>query len=512
MAQIMQRILSVENMRDSDAATIKGGIPGEELMYRAAQGIYSVVEAEHGWNGAIGIVCGSGNNAGDGYALALILQEKGIGCDLIRTSSRLSEDGGKYYRKCTDKKITVKEVHENSDFNNEYLTEYDILVDCIYGTGFHGELREPVLGIINGINAARSNGTYVVAVDINSGLNGANGLGDDCVVSDLTVSVGDFQPGHYLNRAKDVMKKKVNYPIGIEPIRKPFYLFEGDDVKKVIPERKNHANKGTYGYIALIGGSARYSGAIRLAYIANASMRSGAGVTSVAVPKSISSVVASHILESTIFPLDDVDGEVLCNEAQILELIKHKRAIAFGMGIGRSTESANILKYLLINYEGILIIDADGISDLADIGNDYLASTKAKVILTPHVKECSRITGKSVDDIMRAPIETAVAYAKENNVIMLLKGPSTIVTDGEEVYIVDRGCAGMATAGSGDVLSGIEAAICAYASDDLAGAVAAGAYINGAAGEMAQDKYGSVGMVASDTAVYVAKVIKALCG
>lgn len=524
----METVLSVKNMRDSDAATIAAGISGAELMMRAGKGIYETVLREHGWSGNIAIVCGSGNNAGDGYVVALLLLENGISAQnimIMRMCDRLSSDGKYYYDKCIDNNIPSGYVDEDTSFD-----DYDIIVDCIYGTGFHGEPDEFTAGVIRKINDARGNEkekkAYAISVDINSGLNGNNGLGDICVESDLTVSIGSFQPGHFLNRAKDVMIKKINCPIGIAPVDEPYYLFEMTDAKSCFGVRDNMSNKGTYGYVVLIGGSLKYSGAIRLAHLANAAMRSGAGVATVAAPSSITHDIISHVLESTIYPLADNDGEVIFDAKELEALVRNRRAIAFGMGIGRTKETASMLKYLLFNYDGILIIDADGLSDLADIGglnsihneNEYENekdaycglhnAIKPRIVLTPHLKEFSRLTGKTVKEIEGDPIGLSRKYAKDNDVIVLLKGPTSIITDGHKVILVDSGCPGMATAGSGDVLSGIMAAVCGANPDKLLEAVASAAYINGYAGELAQKEYGSVSMIASDT---ISKLPEAIC-
>ena len=484
-------------MRKSDAATIAGGIPGKELMYRAGKGIFENVE----WKAPVAIVAGSGNNAGDGYVIAKLLHDKGMECSIILLKEKFSEDGKYYYDICCEAGIKTEIWNENTE-----LSGYNTIADCIFGTGFKGDVSGTAKEVIEKINAAKA---YVVSVDINSGLNGDNGLAECCVVSDLTVSIGSFQPGHFLNMAKDVIGKKINIDIGIEPADKPFMLIEEADISGLFSPRKNYSNKGTYGYTALIGGSERYSGAIRLAAMSDAAMRSGAGVVKLAAPKSLEGVILPAILESTFFPLSEKDGQAAFSEKEIGELISNVKTAAFGMGIGTGEGAEEILKYLLMNYKGKLIVDADGLTLLSRIDKETVQKRSCKLILTPHIKEFSRLTGKEINEILVAPVETAAAYAKENGLILLLKGPSTIVTDGEQVLITDAGCAGMATAGSGDVLSGILAAVCAY-SEDLLRATAAAAYINGKAGEEAQKQKGSISMTAGDTVANIPAVIKTM--
>lgn len=492
----MKPVLSVENMRKSDAHTISLGTSGRELMMRAAKGAFDSAI----WKTPILIVCGSGNNGGDGYALALCLEEAGMDCDIFPVTGRFSEDGRYYCDKCREKGIAI--VNDPGA-----LSTYATIVDCMLGTGFSGPVRDDYKSVIEAINAS---GAYVISIDINSGLDADTGMAECCVRSDLTVSVGGFKPGHFLNMAKDVMKEKVNCDIGIEPVDEPYGLIEADDVSNVLGKRPGYSNKGTYGYTALIGGSVRYSGAIRLAYMADAAMRSGAGVVKVAVPKSLTGQITPHILESTLFPLSDEDGYVRYDSEQIDELIANVRTVAFGMGITTCEGAAAILDHLLERFSGTLIVDADGLNLLSELDRERIRAGKCRLVLTPHIKEFSRLTGLDILEIQKDPIGHAMSLAKDLGAVVLLKGPATIVTDGDRVYITDRGCAGMATAGSGDVLSGILAAVCGYANADLAITSAVAAYINGAAGELASREYGDISMIASDTVAAIPKVIKEL--
>ncbi len=501
----MITVLSVENMRLSDVHTIESGTPGAELMMRAAEGIFAAVK----WQDPVAIVCGSGNNAGDGYALALLLKKSGNRVTIITLSDRASADGRLYLDKCINEGIDIKRFDDDTD-----LREYATVVDCILGTGFKGAVREDIATVIHRINES---GAYVVSADINSGLDGDVGIADICVISDMTVSIGSYKPGHFLNMAKDVMKSKVNVDIGITPVSDEglFGLMTDEDVRAAIPARHNLSNKGTYGYTALIGGSVRFSGAIRLASMAYAAMRSGAGVVKIGLPKSLMHDVIPHILESTIFPMSDDDGEFVYNEDELKDLIKNVKAVAFGMGIGVSDETTKMLTFLLREYTGRLIIDADGLTILSSLDRSIIGDAKCDIVLTPHIKEFSRLTGLSTDEILNAPISSAIDYAKElsagrsADTVLLLKGPSTVITDGTNTYISDAGCPGMATAGSGDVLSGILSATCSYIGD-LSKAVCAGAHINGRAGEAAQNQNGAVSMVAGDTVSHIAEVIKEL--
>lgn len=549
----MRRLLSVENMRKSDARTIEEGTAGGVLMYRAAIGIKLALQQFELYDDAkVLILCGSGNNAGDGYALANILYKENVDVALCLTSDKLSSDGRFYYEICQENQIVTFNVNE-MDIKKLSQRCYEddeklLIIDCLLGTGFKGKVREPLASLIENVNYVRKSypdNILVVSVDINSGLNGDSGLCEQSIASDYTISIGDLKPGLFLNKAKDYVGEVINVDIGIEPIDKPFYLMDEGDVARCIPIRYNDSNKGTHGYVALIGGSLEYSGAACLASNGNntlersinecllsingkAAMRQGAGVVMLAAPKSICPQIAPRIMESTLYPLSDYEGHVIFDKKEIDKLIKRVRLVAFGMGIGKSDESKKILAYLIEKFDGILLIDADGLNCLSEMlmdDTEVLRKAKCKkIILTPHLKEFERLSGFSIEEIKENIIELAKGFAKENNVVVLLKGPSTVVTDGDEVILTDKGCPGMATAGSGDVLSGILAAICGYnasaynKNDDIDGVlinhltltVAAGAYINGYAGELAQKEYGSVSMIASDTVEYITKAIQEL--
>ncbi len=518
----MIQLLTVSDMRESDKCTIANGTDSKILMYRAGESIYNAIKD---LPAPFAIICGNGNNAGDGYVLASLLKKANIDCKLFRITERFSEDGKYYYEQCSDSAIYDEII--NIDSFSSAINAFPTIVDCIFGTGFHGEVKEPERSVINAINACSN--SFVVSIDINSGLNGDNGLCDICVHSDLTISIGNMKPGHFLGNAKDVCKKIINYDIGIQPVdnHQKIYLTESTDFKEIFKSRANNSNKGSYGYIGLIGGSQCYSGAIRLANMAACAMRSGSGVVKIAAPASLGQIIMPAILESTFYPLSDKNGDLIFVESEFKKLLTLS-SIAFGMGIGNSEETQKALTYLLKNYTGTLIIDADGLNALASLDSSLLRTKSCKVILTPHPKEFSRILsginsatvqseGKkpptndiSVNNILCKPIYYAAEYAKANNLIVLLKGSSTIISDGNTSYISNSGCPGMATAGSGDVLSGILAAVCGYNKDNLLLATAATAYMTGLAGEKASSKYGDISMIASDTASFIPEAIMEL--
>ena len=204
-------VISVAEMRAADAYTIKDkGVPSKELMRRAAQGVFEAYES--GWAGRRTlIICGSGNNGGDGYALAEIMRDHGLDVELLLVSEKFSEDGQFYHGHCLDLGIP-----EYSTDNLPAFSDYDVFVDCIFGTGFAGVPREPAAGVIRQVNEQRERGAFVISVDINSGMNGDTGEAELAVTSDLTVSIGYFKHGFFTGRADELIGKLVNVDIGIE--------------------------------------------------------------------------------------------------------------------------------------------------------------------------------------------------------------------------------------------------------------------------------------------------------
>lgn len=293
------------------------------------------------------------------------------------------------------------------------------------------------------------------------------------------------------------------------------YITE-EQVASLFPRREAESHKGTFGYTALIGGSLEYSGAIRLAAHANAAMRSGSGVATVAAPRSICPLIAPQVMEATLYPLSDEEGRLVFNEEEFAGLCRRYDTIAFGMGICNTDETLKAVEYLLTHYDKKLIVDADGLNAMAVLDRSIIRNSKAQLVLTPHAGEFAKLSGMAMQDIKADPVGAAKKLAEELGAVVLLKGSTTVVAGRDasgsdcsriKVLATDRGCPGMATAGSGDVLSGILSALCVNA-EDLVLAAAAGAYINGAAGEIAQSRRSDVTMTSGDTAACVAEVIE----
>ena len=271
-----------------------------------------------------------------------------------------------------------------------------------------------------------------------------------------------------------------------------------EDIKNLFLKREKDTNKGDFGKVGILGGSINYSGAIKLATMSLASLRSGCGLVKVIIPDEIVSSLSPILLEQILFPYKNLED--------IKKSIKDLDSLAIGMGWESNENHLPILKDILENFQGNLVIDADGLNTLVN-HVEILRTSQANIVLTPHLKEFSRLTSLSIEEIEKNKIEIAKLFAKENHVILLLKGSTTIVTNGIDVYLINYGTPGMATSGSGDVLSGILAGLLGYLDYNLL-SVSAGAIVNGLAGELAEEKNTDISMIASDTIKCIPAAIK----
>lgn len=283
-------------------------------------------------------------------------------------------------------------------------------------------------------------------------------------------------------------------------------ILKKDEIKSIFPKREENSNKGDFGYVGIMGGTIEYSGAIKLANLSVAALISGCGVVRVIIPEEIANSIMPYLLEQTLFTIKSKDGHMVYDEKEIDKSLQKIKALVIGMGWGESKDNEKILKYILETKEIPLIIDADGLNTLAKMDKSILHTTKCKVILTPHLKEFERISGYNFEEIKSNPEKLAIDFAKKYNIILLLKGHVTTVTDGKTTYLVKRGCSGMSTAGSGDVLSGILVGVLGYNKPNVL-SVAAGAYLAGLAGELAENELNDISMRASDT---IAKIPEAI--
>ena len=284
------------------------------------------------------------------------------------------------------------------------------------------------------------------------------------------------------------------------------YEIENRDVKELLQERAIDSNKGDFGKAGIYGGSLEYSGALKLAYLSLTALRSGCGISRVLVKKELLPLLGPNILEQTLNILPDYDSDFY---NKLYSYIKDLSSLAFGMGLGRDEHLGDVLEFLIKNYSGNLIIDADGLNALSRMDLNILKMRKGNILSTPHLKEFSRLINKSLEEIKKDSLKLVKEFASTYNVTVLLKGYTTIISDGNDIYLVKTGCPGMANAGSGDVLSGILVGLLAYLPFNLL-SISTGVLINGIAGCLAEDDNTDISMIASDTISNIGNAIKVI--
>ena len=491
-------VLTNEQMREADGYTIKTlGVPALLLMERA--GLALADEAEKLCpQGEIVCVCGGGNNGGDGFVCARALKMRGRAVKAVFYAEKTSAD----CRVNLDKwKACGGEIIES-------LSETcALVVDCLYGTGFHGLLLGKDKETVCKINELKTRGVKVLSADIPSGINGKNGLLEGvAVMADETLCIGEIKAGALLGDGIDYAGELKRADIGISlPQTKENYavLLAEKELFSLLPKRKRNTHKGSFGKAAIVAGSVEYTGAAYLAGMA--CLRSGAGYTALFTPKELLPYYVLKAPEILLKSINDGDRYAF-NEENMQELLGYS-SIAYGMGMGCSNEVAKGAIWLIKNYTGKLILDADGLNSLARYGGELSQIFKTKkcdVLLTPHIKEFSRLSGKTEEEIQGNILEVSKLFAKETGVNLLLKNAVSVITDGGRCTLNTTGCSGQAKAGSGDVLAGVFAGLCAMGTTAYESGLL-GAYLCGKAACLAARDIGEYALTASDTSAYLGK-------
>ena len=493
----MIELYSPKEIRLAEQVAMDNGTDEIALMYQAALWIFETMDDDPAH---VGILCGKGNNAGDGYALAHLLYQAGKMPVLYCFSHKLTPAAAHYFELCKADGITVR-----TEIGEPPFAGCEILVDCLFGIGFRGEVESPLKEVIE---AANESGLPIIAADIPSGLHATSGQGTLAIRARRTVAIGGFKYGHFLGRGRDVCGDLWYAPIGLKPVG-GVHIIEEDDIAPLFAPRPHDCHKGSFGTVTLLGGCLPYSGAPKLSAMASAALRSGCGIARLAVPSCIVNGVLPYLLETTLCPMPSEDGFLAYDETALQSAFQGASAGAVGMGMGQSSHNGEILTWILCNLSIPLVIDADGLNTLASMDSlNLIRTTDCTVVMTPHPKEFSRLSGLSMREILSDPVTHAKRFAAKYGCIVLLKGTSTVITDGKDTYVAARGCGGMATAGSGDVLSGVIASLLAWNRRDPLFVVAAAAHLCGLAGEIAENKIGSVSMVASDTVGAIPEAIR----
>jgi hydroxyethylthiazole kinase-like uncharacterized protein yjeF len=499
-------VVTAEQMREMDRLTIhKYGVPSLLLMERAGEGITRAILERFGRPAKKGvlIVAGKGNNGGDGFVVARLLKKKRIPCEVVLLAKKheLSPDAAHNFAAYVKLKGKVTEIADGSlDILDERIRGKGLLVDAILGTGIKNAVRGFYAEAIALINAS---GLPIIAVDIPSGLDTDNGTAPGAAIqAQMTVSLGYPKLGQVIYPGLDRVGDLVVVDIGIdrraeEEISPTTEILTREEIRGLVPIRQPDTHKGTYGHLLVMAGSRGKTGAAILA--CRAAMRTGAGLVTLAAPRSLNGIFASSLIEVMTEPLRDSATEEMEPPAdeEWRRLLERKNSLLFGPGIGVNDATRSALCWLLRNLEIPWVIDADGLNNLA-LEVDRMPSAKVAPIITPHPGEMARLIGRDTASVNRDRVGIARSFAMERRCHVVLKGARTVIATADgKVFINPTGNAGMASGGMGDVLAGMLAALLGegLSPED---AMKLGVYLHGFVGDRAAAEKGPIGLIASD--------------
>jgi NAD(P)H-hydrate epimerase len=471
----MKRVVDAAEMRAYEQARFADGRAiSLDWMERAAAGVDLFLQTRYPRKSVL-VACGGGNNGGDGFALLRLLRGRGIDCAgaLLAEPERLAGDARTNYICALD-----SGVHFLSGLTKELISEYDVLVDALFGTG----LSRAITGVYaEAITAMNASGKPIVAVDLPSGVDATTGavLGV-CIRANETVTFEFFKRGQLLFPGREFCGEVVVHPLSHEQDESEadVSLIERSDVQRLLPSRPTNSNKGSNGRALLCAGSERYTGAALLCV--GAALRTGAGLTTAAIPGALKLAFAA-LPEAMAVPVNNGTDwdETACDQA--IALFARQNAVGVGPGVGEGT--IRPLMEALLKSGMPAVLDADALNQMSR-SPELLTKLHTNIILTPHPVEMARLCGLAVETILADPIGTARRFAKEWNCVVLLKGATTCISNGTTVRLNTSGNPGLAKGGSGDVLTGIVTALlaqglCAF------DAASAGAYLLGASADTA---------------------------
>jgi hydroxyethylthiazole kinase-like uncharacterized protein yjeF len=476
------KIVTAAEMREIDRITTeKYGVPSLTLMENAGSAVAEFVLQEYPQARRIGVICGKGNNGGDGLVAARKLNEAGKQVEvlLLADPAELKGDAAAMYKKLPVKAVVAASLDELKREPALRIFHADLLLDAILGTGFKPPAGELAAAAIREFSASARDRRPVVAVDLPSGTDpdagGGLSLAPRRAPADAIVTftapklchVFDLQLG-----TGPIVVAAIGSPAeAVESLSK-LNVITARDIKRLLAPRPVEAHKGDFGHVLVIGGSMGKAGAAAMAGMA--ALRSGAGLVTVAVPRSILPTVAGFAPELMTEPLEETEAGTISLRALesggLEALLKGKSAVALGPGISRDPETAEFVRSVVRRYaESPLILDADGLNAFAGQAEKLDGGDRQPLVLTPHPGEMARLTGVSTDEIQKDRIGIARKFAQEHQVTVILKGHRTLIATPEgAVWVNPTGNPGMATGGTGDILTGMAAGMTAQQSSPAA--------------------------------------------
>ncbi|MBK8551501.1 MAG: NAD(P)H-hydrate dehydratase [Ignavibacteria bacterium] len=448
------------------------------------------------------IISGKGNNAGDGFVIARHLANHGRPVKVLTLfrEKELTGDALINYRILVNLKenpLSIVYCKDAKDMSKEIKDGSGIIIDAIFGVGFKGELDNSIRSIVELMNQLKDK--TVISIDTPSGLSVYDQKSISVKASvTLTMGVKKFHSLFYKGRESSGKQEIMDTGIPVSEFTnyntKRIFEIEERDVRKLLPSRKINSNKYSNGKVFILSGSAGLTGASYLCSIA--AMRTGSGAVVTGVPESLNEIMEIKMTEVMTLPLKETEQKSLSVKCydEIRSRLDWADTVLIGPGLSKHEDTMELVRRIVKDNNLDYIIDADAIS--AFKGNRRLLKNR-RIILTPHAGEFANLIEKSTDEVISNFYELAKSFAKENNIILVLKNSPTVVTDGDGFYVNSTGRENLATAGTGDILSGIIAGIYSQTNAALNSAIA-GVYIHGMCGDRLYDKYGSNSTIAGD--------------
>ncbi len=508
----MKVLTATEMARIDRLTTEQAGIPSLELMENAGRAVAQFLVEQFGplEPRKIVVLCGKGNNGGDGMVAARhLFQQQIIPQVLLLTDpASLKGDAAVNYRRLAEL-VPIRVVQDLASWSEATVTlgHSTLLVDALLGTGLNKPLEGFLLEVVRSLPRVFPR-AHIVAVDVPSGLSADTGeiIGEHvCAAGCVTFTAP--KRAHVFPPACEQMGKWIVQPIGTPPelLDSDGSLFlnltERRDVVWLAERRRRDTHKGTYGHALIVGGSVGKSGAA--AMCARAALRSGVGLATVATSKSALPMVASYSMEVMTEPLPETEAGTVSLHALehgwLDRVAEGKDVLAVGPGLGLQPETADFIRQAVNRYSVPIVLDADGLNAFAGCIETLVTADRVRV-LTPHPGEFARLTGLKVSEILRRRVEVAREFTQRHGVYLVLKGYRTVIAapDGQ-VWVNPTGNPGMATGGSGDVLTGILASLLAqYPKRPVTSVMVAGVYLHGLAGDEAAREKGEVSLMAGD--------------
>ena len=495
----MRYLLTSKQMQDADRYTINEiGIPSMVLMERAALQTVHIMEQEKLDFKNVLVVCGSGNNGGDGYAIARLLHIKGYAVSIyfVGDDTKRSEENKQQRKIAEYYHIPVKQEIE--------IEEYSVIIDAIFGTGLKRNIEGIYYDIINKLNQMSG---YKVAVDTPSGIQDETGnVMGIAFQADLTVAIAFAKRGQLMVSEHPYVGELRVADIGIYKetvcvIDKLTYCFDVEDFQKQFPKRKENSHKGSYGKVLLIVGSKGMSGAALLC--ARAAYEVGAGLVQIYTHETNRVIIQESLPEAIVSTYEDYD------EKQLNQMLEWADVVGIGCGIGMSEVADKLVRNTLAYATIPCIVDADALNLVAkDI--TMMQNRKQPIILTPHMKEMARLLYCSVPGLQEEKIRLLDEFVKQYPVTCVLKDARTLVASAEEdTFLNLTGNSAMAKGGSGDVLTGIISGIVAQKTE-IYDAACLGVYLHGLVGDYAREQKGAYSVLAGDLIDGISEILKHL--